>query len=123
MFALANVGIELGSGVVGTALTGRLAWAVILGLVVGKSVGIAVFTAVGLRLDAGRLPEGVQFGHVVGGGVLAGVGFTVSLFVADLAFDSPGLVEQAKIGILVASAVAGVVGASMLLVMRRRAPG
>lgn len=101
---------------------GRLAWAVVLGLVVGKSVGIAGFTAAGLRLGVGRLPDGVRFGHVAGGAVLAGVGFTVSLFVADLAFDAPDLVAQAKIGILLGSVVAGVGGVAILLVVRRRGP-
>ncbi len=122
VFALANVGIELSTDVVGSALGGRLAWAVMLGLVVGKSVGIAGFTAAGLRLGAGRLPGGVRFGHVVGGAVLAGVGFTVSLFVADLAFDAPDLVAQAKIGILLGSVVAGGGGAAILLAVRRRGP-
>ena len=75
VFALANAGVDLGSGALGSALGGRSAWAVIIGLVVGKTLGITSFTALGVRARAGRLPAGVRFGHVVGAAALAGIGF------------------------------------------------
>jgi NhaA family Na+:H+ antiporter len=88
--------------------------------VVGKTLGITAFTALGLRLRVGRLPEGVRIGNVVGAGTLAGIGFTVSLFVAGLAFDSPSLVADAKIGILIASLLAGTLGTLLLVGVRHR---
>ena len=94
--------------------------AVIIGLVVGKTLGITAFTALGLRLRVGRLPDGVRLGHVVGAGALAGIGFTVSLFVAGLAFDSPPLVAETKIGILIASLLAGTLGTLLLVGVRHR---
>jgi NhaA family Na+:H+ antiporter len=119
VFALANAGVDLGSGAVGSALGGRLAWAVIVGLLVGKTFGIAVFAALGLRLRAGRLPAEVRLGHIVGAGALAGIGFTVSLFVTGLAFETPDLIADAKIGILAASVLAGALGTIVLLTLRR----
>ena len=119
VFALANAGVDLGSGAVRSALGGRTAWAVIVGLLVGKTLGIAAFAALGLRLRAGRLPAEVRLGHIVGAGALAGIGFTVSLFVANLAFDTPDLIADAKIGILAASVLAGTLGTTVLLMLRR----
>jgi len=120
VFALANAGVDLGDGAVGSALRGRAAWAVIIGLVVGKTLGITAFAALGLRLRVGRLPDGVRLGHVGGAGALAGIGFTVSLFVAGLAFDSPPLVAETKIGILIASLLAGTLGTLLLIGVRHR---
>jgi NhaA family Na+:H+ antiporter len=119
VFALANAGVDLGSGAVGSALGGRLAWAVIVGLLVGKTFGIAAFAALGLRLRAGTLPAEVRLGHIVGAGALAGIGFTVSLFVTGLAFERPDLIAGAKIGILAASVLAGALGTTVLLTLRR----
>ncbi|MBW3615770.1 MAG: Na+/H+ antiporter NhaA [Actinobacteria bacterium] len=121
VFALANAGVDLGGGAIASALGGRAAWAVIVGLVAGKTLGIGALTALGLRLRVGRLPEGVRFGHIVGAGALAGIGFTVSLFVTGLAFESPDLIAEAKIGILAASLLAGALG-TLLLLAQQRAP-
>ncbi len=115
--------MNLGGGAIGSALGGRAAWAVIVGLVAGKTLGITAFTALGLRLRAGRLPHGVRLGHIVGAGALGGIGFTVSLFVTGLAFDSPRLVADAKIGILVASLLAGALGTALLLGLRPQRTG
>jgi NhaA family Na+:H+ antiporter len=120
LFALANAGVDLGSrGTVGSALGGRPAWAVIVGLLVGKTFEITVFTALGLRVRAGRLPAEVRLGHIVGAGALAGIGFTVSLFVTGLAFETPDLIADAKMGILSASVLAGALGTIVLLTLRR----
>ena len=81
-----------------------------IGLVVGKPIGIAGFTAIGLRLGWGRLPSGVRLRDVAAVGVVAGIGFTVSLFVADLSFTGE-LLAEAKVAILVASVLAGTIGA------------
>ncbi len=114
IFALANAGVYLGGGAVGDALGSRVTLGVVLGLVVGKPVGIFVFSWVAVRLGMATLPAGVHFGHVFGAGLIAGIGFTVSIFIANLAFEDAALVSEAKIGILFASAVMGVVGLATL---------
>ena len=85
-----------------------------LGLVVGKVLGITVATWLAVRTGLATLPEGLTWGAVVAVSALAGIGFTVSLFVAGLAFDSPSAVSEAKIGILLATVIAAVVGGSLL---------
>lgn len=123
LFALANAGVEVTPGALGDAFGGSVAWGVVLGLVAGKFVGISGATLAGVRLGAGRLPAGVNAGHVFGAALLAGIGFTVSLFIAELSFDrdSP-LLDQAKIGVLTGSIVAGALGAAFLLAVSRFSP-
>ncbi len=114
LFALANAGVALGGGVIGDAFSSRLAWAVVVGLVVGKTLGIAGGTFLGLRGGWGRLPDGVAHAHVWGLAMLGGIGFTVSLFIAQLAYDDPATIATAKIGILAASVIAALLGAATL---------
>lgn len=118
IFALANAGVSLGDGAIGDALSSKLAWAVVLGLVVGKTVGISAFTLGARALGVGPLPGAVRPGHVVGAGMLGGIGFTVALFIADLAFESAQLKAEAKIGILAGSLIAGVIGAIGLAALK-----
>jgi NhaA family Na+:H+ antiporter len=115
LFALANAGVLLTSQSIDAAVSGTIAWGIVFGLVVGKVVGIAGFTALGLRLSLGRLPSGMRARDVVGVGAVAGIGFTVSLFVADLSFGGVRL-DEAKVGILAASLLAGTVGAILVRV-------
>lgn len=110
LFALANAGIDLRGGVLGSALSSRLTWAVVVGLVAGKLLGVWGGTLLGARLRLGRLPQGVGPGHVVGGAVLSGIGFTVSLLIAGLAFDDPVLRDQAVVGVLLAAVLATALG-------------
>lgn len=119
LFALANAGIELSSDRLSDAATSPITLGVVLGLVVGKVVGVTGAIAAVTRLGPGRLPAGVSLRHVVGMAGLAGIGFTVSLFITGLAFDD-GRADEAKIGILVASTLAAALGA---LILRRAAPG
>ncbi|MCI0346495.1 MAG: Na+/H+ antiporter NhaA, partial [Chloroflexi bacterium] len=119
LFGLANAGVVL-SGGLGESSGRTVALAVAAGLVVGKLVGITAASALAVRLGLGRLPAGLAWGHVVGGAMLAGIGFTVSLFVADLAFAARPLVDGAKVGILMGSTAAAVAGAALLVVARRR---
>jgi Na+:H+ antiporter, NhaA family len=121
LFALANAGVQLGGGVVRDAASSRLAWAVTVGLLVGKTLGISGATFAGLRLGWGVLPGGVRRAHVWGLAALGGIGFTVSLFIADLAFDDPGRVETAKIGIFAGSLLSAGLGATLLLTASSRA--
>jgi Na+:H+ antiporter, NhaA family len=113
IFALANAGVELSGGIVG-ALTNPVALGIVLGLVVGKQVGIGLFAWLAVKLGVSELPEGVGWRHIYGAGLLAGIGFTMSLFITDLAFDDDVLTEAAKLGILVASLISGAVGWAIL---------
>ncbi|EIE98912.1 Na+/H+ antiporter NhaA [Saccharomonospora glauca K62] len=110
LFALAEAGVDLRNGVLAEALTSRLTWAVVVALVGGKLVGISLSTVIGLRVGLGRLPRGVGLGHVVGGAALSGIGFTVSLLIAGLAFDDPVLRDEAVVGVLVAAVLATALG-------------
>jgi Na+:H+ antiporter, NhaA family len=116
VFALANAGIRIPADEVGDALSSRVTWGVIVGLVVGKTVGVSAATLLAVRAGLGRLPEGVTRRYVVGAGALAGIGFTVSLFVAELAFPDGDIAgRDARLGVLVASLAAAAIGAVICL--------
>ena len=112
VFALANAGIKLSGDTISDAAGSNITIGIILGLVIGKPVGITLFTWAATRYGF-TLPEGVNWPQFIGMGFAAGIGFTVSIFVAGLAFESPGVTDLAKIGILVASLIAAV--AALLL--------
>jgi NhaA family Na+:H+ antiporter len=96
---------------------------VVVGLVVGKVAGVLGASWLAVRVGAARLPEGVVWGHMAGIAALAGIGFTVSIFISGLAFDDDGLDDQAKLGVLMASVVAAVFGSVLLLRAGRARPG
>ncbi|HRX77690.1 MAG: Na+/H+ antiporter NhaA [Planctomycetaceae bacterium] len=110
LFALANAGvaIELSN------LKDAVAVAVILGLVVGKPLGIVLMSWLAVRIGWGKLPEGVTWPVLLGGGCLAGIGFTMALFIEGLAFGADGL-DAGKTGVLIGSAVAVLLGMGLLL--------
>ena len=110
LFALANAGVDLRGGVFVAALTSPLTWAVVVGLVVGKFVGIGGGALAGARLRMGRLPQGVGPGQVLGGAALSGIGFTVSLLIIGLAFESAQLRAEATIGVLLSLVIATALG-------------
>ncbi len=112
LFALFNAGVPIDFANLTQALTQPVTLAVMLGLVVGKFIGIAGTAWVAVRLGLAALPAGVGLGQIGGAALLGGIGFTMSIFIAELAFaGQPGMVLAAKIGILSASLVAGVLGA------------
>jgi NhaA family Na+:H+ antiporter len=113
LFALANAGVVLGAGAIERASASAVTWGIAVGLIVGKVLGITTLTLLALRLGLGRLPAGMRARQVVGVAAVAGIGFTVSLFIADLSFTG-ALLDDAKIGILGASVVAGALGAIVL---------
>jgi NhaA family Na+:H+ antiporter len=113
VFALANSGVDLGSGL-GDAVSSPVAWGVLVGLLVGKPLGVVILSRLAVRARWADAPEGSSPRHLLGAGHAAGIGFTVALFIAELAFDDPDLVAQAKIAILVASVVSGLVAAAVL---------
>jgi NhaA family Na+:H+ antiporter len=114
LFALSNAGVEL------TGLpSGRVTLAVVVGLALGKPLGITCAALAAVRLRFASLPDGVSWLALHGCAWLGGIGFTMSLFIAALAFHDMGLLDSAKVGILIASIVCGVIGA---LVLRRARP-
>ena len=115
VFALANAGIYIPPDRLGEVFTNSVTWGVILGLVVGKAVGISTFTMIAVGLRVGRLPRGVTPRYVVGAGALGGIGFTVSLFVTELAFGEEDVGTAARLGVLLASLAAAVIGALLLI--------
>jgi Na+:H+ antiporter, NhaA family len=118
VFALANAGVRLSIKDVSEATSSPVVLGIVLGLVVGKLVGISAAAWLSVRFRIGELPEGLRWSHVVGCGAIAGIGFTVALFIADLAFGEGEMADEAKIGILVGSALAASVG---VLLLRRAA--
>lgn len=110
LFALANAGVDLRGGVFVNALASPLTWAVVVGLVVGKFVGIGGGALAGARLRLGQLPQGVGPGQILGGAALSGIGFTVSLLIIGLAFESAKLRAEATIGVLLSLVIATVLG-------------
>ncbi|MDP1819854.1 MAG: Na+/H+ antiporter NhaA [Acidimicrobiales bacterium] len=114
LFALANAGVELSADGLGDAATSPVTLGVAFGLVVGKLVGVAGAILLATRLGIGRLPDPVTPRHVVGMAGVAGIGFTVSIFIAGLAFDDPALTDEATIGILGASLLAAGLGCAIL---------
>jgi NhaA family Na+:H+ antiporter len=110
IFALANAGIDLTQIAWGEVLASRVTVGIFAGLVLGKFVGISAFCWIAVRLGLARLPAGVEWKHLTGAAWLAGIGFTMSLFIAQLAFRDAALVEEAKLGILLGSAVSAVIG-------------
>jgi NhaA family Na+:H+ antiporter len=119
VFALANAGVAIDAGTLGDPAGLRVALAVALGLLIGKPIGIALFALVAVRLGLAALPAGVGPGALLGAGLLGGIGFTMALFIAALAFGEGPLASAAKVGILAASVLACAAG---LLVLRRVLP-
>jgi Na+:H+ antiporter, NhaA family len=120
LFALANAGVVIERGAFDAPGAGAVALGIGVGLVAGKVIGITGATWLAVRTGVGRLPSGVTVRQLVGVAGVAGIGFTVSLFIAGLAFpEAPGLEAAAKIGILIASVVAAVVGSAILLTAPR----
>jgi len=114
LFALANAGVDLSARALSDAAGSPVALGVLLGLVIGKPLGITLATWGAVRGGLGRLPNGAGWRDVLGLGTVAGIGFTVSLLVTDLAFGGSSLLEAAKAGILAASVLAGALGALVL---------
>ncbi|SDX47599.1 sodium/proton antiporter, NhaA family (TC 2.A.33.1.1) [Modestobacter sp. DSM 44400] len=122
VFGLANAGVRLDGETLRAALGSPVTLGVLVGLVAGNALGITAGTFVALRSGWGVLPGGVRWSHLMAGATLAGIGFTISLFITDLAFDDVLLREQAKIGILAGSLTAAVLGTLLLRVLGERFP-
>jgi Na+/H+ antiporter NhaA len=124
LFALANAGVTISLDQLGDALTGQVGLGILLGLVVGAPLGGIALAWVFVRAGRIGLPHGLDWSAIAGVAPLKGIGFTVAIFMAVLAFDDPALQEEAKLPILMASATAGAIGLTALLIrhqlIRRR---
>jgi NhaA family Na+:H+ antiporter len=109
LFALANAGVVLGEDFAATLLN-PVSLGILAGLLLGKQFGITLFAWLAIKSGLSELPEGMTWRHIYGAGWLGGIGFTMSLFISDLAFTDGPLLDVAKLGILAASLVAGVGG-------------
>jgi Na+/H+ antiporter NhaA len=108
LFALANAGVHLTPSSLFTVTGITVAGAIVVARVLGKPIGVVAATRLAVRTRVGTLPADVDNGAVLGLGVTAGIGFTVALFIADLAFaDQPLLLDSAKVGVIVAAMLAG----------------
>jgi NhaA family Na+:H+ antiporter len=110
LFALSNVGIDIADIQLASALVDPTTLGTILGLVLGKFLGISGFSWLAVHFGICKLPGGVRWRHLLGAAWLGGIGFTMSLFISHLAFQDPLLIERAKLGILIASAVSAGIG-------------
>jgi Na+/H+ antiporter NhaA len=122
IFALANAGVHLDHDTLAAAVRSPLTWGVIVGLVVGKLIGITGATALVRAVGIGALAPGLTLRRVAGGAALSGIGFTISLFIIDLAIEDPAKQDQARVGVLVASAVAFALGWAMFRLTDRLTP-
>lgn len=114
LFALANGGVAISGSGLADAATSPVTVGIVFGLVLGKVVGIVFATRLAVSAGLGKLPDGISWTAVTGVALLAGIGFTVSLFITGLAFDDPGIQDNAKIGVLSASALAATLGSVVL---------
>jgi len=111
VFSLANAGIPIEWSSFGSTLMHPVSMGIALGLLVGKLLGIAGFSWIAVKLGFSVLPQGLNFRHIVGAGLMGGIGFTMSIFIAELGFaNDPAALLMAKTGILLASVLAGTIG-------------
>ena len=113
VFALANAGVALGGGAA-RSVVAPVSLGVIFGLVIGKPIGVVLFSWLATRTRLAAMLDGIGWRQIVGVGMLGGIGFTMSLFIANLAFGAGPALETAKMGILVASVVSGIAGVIVL---------
>jgi Na+:H+ antiporter, NhaA family len=110
IFALANAGVPFKTA----DIASPVAIAVILGLAIGKPVGVVLLSWLSIKLGLAKLPEDVNWRHLIGGGFLAGIGFTMALFIAGLAFSDETLLRPAKVGVLLGSVASACIGVAIL---------
>jgi NhaA family Na+:H+ antiporter len=120
IFALANAGIALNLHELGEALRHPVTLGITLGLLIGKPLGITLAAWLAVRFGVATLPAGVTWRQIGGIGLLGGIGFTMSLFITNLAYEeTPSLIAAAKVGIFATSLVAGILGYLLLRYSRR----
>jgi NhaA family Na+:H+ antiporter len=121
LFAFANTGVELNSQSVSAALDSPIAWGIFFGLVAGKPIGVFLTTFIAKKSKIGEIPEGARNRDIVATGSAAGIGFTVAIFIANLAFDNPQTQDIAIFAVIVASVVSGVISFALFKVWGNKA--
>jgi NhaA family Na+:H+ antiporter len=121
VFALFNAGVRL-DGKLQEAILQPISLGIVLGLFFGKQIGITITSLVAVKTGQAELPPGVTIAQLFGASILGGIGFTMSIFVAGLAFEDGPMLAAAKLGILAASSISGVVGFLVLKLVLARAP-
>lgn len=114
VFVLANIGITIDFRHFGNLISSPVSMGIIIGRVVGKIVGIALFSWLAVKIGIAKLPESISMKHIAGAGALAGMGLTVSLFIADLAIKDQTQMAQIKIGLIVSALISALLGLIML---------
>ncbi|MEY3185685.1 MAG: Na+/H+ antiporter NhaA, partial [Actinomycetota bacterium] len=121
IFAFANTGVEISSDSISAAIGSPIAWGIFFGLVAGKPIGVLLSTYLANKLKLGEFPAGARKVDVLATGSAAGVGFTVAIFIANLAFDTPAVQDLAVFAVIVASIVSGVMSLAMFKFLGRKA--
>ncbi len=114
LFALTNIGIEINWSSVAQTLSGPVAGGIILGRVVGKIVGITLFAWIAVKIGFARKPDSLSFAEIAGAGALAGMGLTVSLFLAELAISDQAVIAEIKLGLVAAALISAILGILLL---------
>lgn len=123
LFALLHAGVVLSGENVAAAFNSPVTWGIIAGLVIGKPLGIIIFSVLALRMRIAKIPDGMNFQELIGVGVMAGIGFTMSLFITVLGFEHHSeLIEPAKIGILISSLIAAAIGMCWFIRLQEHHP-
>ena len=114
LFVLANLGVHIDFASLGETITSPVSLALIVGRPIGKLIGITVFAYLAVKLNVANMPRVLSFKEIAGAGALAGMGLTVSLFIADLAIDDAATLDQVKVGLIIAALISAVLGLAIL---------
>jgi len=114
IFALGNAGVTLAGISFSEALTHPISLGIVFGLIFGKSIGITLFSFLAVKLRMASLPENVRWSHILGAAMLGGIGFTMSLFISDLSFSAPKIINITKMAILAGSFLSALIGIGFL---------
>jgi NhaA family Na+:H+ antiporter len=114
LFALVNIGVVIDFGTLSTTLTSPIALALIIGRPIGKLIGITLFAWLAIKLKIAHMPASLSFKEIAGAGALAGMGLTVSLFIAELALDDSASLDQVRVGLIVGAIISALVGIAIL---------
>lgn len=120
LFAFTNAGISISQGVEAGGIFNAISLGIIIGLIIGKPLGILIFSWLSVRLGLAELPQGVKWKYMIGVACFGGIGFTMSLFITNLAFTDPLFVFQAKIAILIGSTLSAIIGFIVFSIIRKQ---
>ena len=120
LFALANAGVLISGEILAESFRSPITWGIVVGLVVGKLIGVFGATAIIKVLKLGEFGPGLTLGRIAGGAALSGIGFTIALFIVDLAIDDPDAQNEARVGVLAASVIAFTLGAIIFRIVDGR---